>query len=124
MAGGAGARILVRLARRWANSGVQFYEAVSVLPVFILLGHWLEMRARAGANDVIRKLMDLAPPMASVVRDGRELSIPTAQVLADDVVVVRPGDKIPVDGVVAAGAADPTAVCKFLTKENTCSSTF
>ncbi|MGE0874867.1 MAG: heavy metal translocating P-type ATPase [Burkholderiales bacterium] len=82
---------------------VQFYEAVSVLLVFILLGHWLEMRARAGANDAIRALLDLAPPMARVVRDGRELGIPTAEVLAGDIVVVRPGDKVPVDGVVTEG---------------------
>ena len=83
--------------------GVQFYEAVAVLLVFILLGHWLEMRARAGANDAIRALMDLAPPMATVVRDGREIEIATAEVLKDDLIVVRPGDKIPVDGEVTEG---------------------
>ena len=83
--------------------GVQFYEAVSVLLVFILLGHWLEMRARAGANDAIRALMDLAPPMANVIRGGKEIQIPTAEVLKGDVVVVRPGDKIPVDGEVIEG---------------------
>jgi len=83
--------------------GVQFYEAVAVLLVFILLGHWLEMRARAGANAAIRALLDLAPPMASVVRDGQEVQILTAEVLAGDVAVVRPGEKIPVDGVVTEG---------------------
>ena len=83
--------------------GVQFYEAVAVLLVFILLGHWLEMRARAGANDAIRALMDLAPPMASVVRDGREMAVPTAEVAVGDIVIVRPGDKIPVDGEVIEG---------------------
>ena len=60
--------------------GEQFYEAVAVLLVFILLGHWLEMRARAGASDAIRALMDLAPPMATVLRDGREMEVPTAEV--------------------------------------------
>jgi Cu2+-exporting ATPase len=74
-----------------------------VLLVFILLGHWLEMRARAGANDAIRALLDLAPPMARVFRDGREVEVPTAEVVADDIVVIRPGDKIPVDGVVTEG---------------------
>ena len=83
--------------------GVQFYEAVSVLLVFILLGHWLEMRARAGANDAIRALMDLAPPMANVIRDGKEVQVPTAEVLMGDTVFVRPGDKIPVDGEVIEG---------------------
>ena len=82
---------------------VQFYEAVSVLLVFILLGHWLEMRARAGANDAIRALLNLAPPMARVVRDGKEVQVPTAEVKAGEILVVRPGDRIPVDGVVTEG---------------------
>ena len=85
------------------GGAVQFYEAVSVLLAFILLGHWLEMRARAGANDAIRKLLDLAPPRARVIRGGKEVELPTAEVLAGDIVVVRPGDKIPVDGVVTEG---------------------
>ena len=83
--------------------GVQFYEAVAVLLVFILLGHWLEMRARAGASDAIRSLMDLAPPMATVIRDGREMEVATAEVAKDDTVVIRPGNKIPVDGEVLEG---------------------
>jgi Cu2+-exporting ATPase len=85
--------------------GAQFYEAVAVLLVFILLGHWLEMRARAGASDAIRSLMDLAPPKATVLRDGRELEVPTASVARGDVVVIRPGNKIPVDGEVLEGAS-------------------
>ncbi|GMV05197.1 MAG: copper-translocating P-type ATPase [Gemmatimonadota bacterium] len=83
--------------------GAQFYEAVAVLLVFILLGHWLEMRARAGASDAIRSLMDLAPPMATVLRDGVEVELPTAQVVQGDVVVIRPGNKVPVDGEVIEG---------------------
>ncbi|MCL5059784.1 MAG: heavy metal translocating P-type ATPase [Candidatus Thermoplasmatota archaeon] len=84
-------------------AGVQFYEAVAVLLVFILLGHWLEMRARAGASEAIRTLLDLAPPMATVIREGRETELPTAEVLAGDTVVIRPGNKIPVDGEVLEG---------------------
>ena len=91
------------VAATFLFEGMQFYEAVSVLLVFILLGHWLEMRARAGANDAIRALLDLAPPMANVVRDGKEVQVPTAEVLAGDIVMVRPGDRIPVDGVVTEG---------------------
>lgn len=83
--------------------GEQFYEAVAVLLVFILLGHWLEMRARAGASAAIRSLLDLAPPMATVVRGGREVEVPTAEVVKDDTVVIRPGNKIPVDGQVLEG---------------------
>lgn len=57
--------------------GEVFYEAAAVLLVFILLGHWLEMRARAGASEAIRALMDLAPPMATVFRGGAETQVPT-----------------------------------------------
>lgn len=81
----------------------QFYEAVSVLLVFILLGHWLEMRARAGASSAIKALMNLTPAMASVIRDGAEIEVPTAEVLAGEIVVIRPGNKIPVDGTVETG---------------------
>jgi Cu2+-exporting ATPase len=83
--------------------GVQFYEAVAVLLVFILLGHWLEMRARAGASAAIRALLNLAPPMATVLRDRREVEIPTSEVQAGETVVIRPGNKIPVDGEVVEG---------------------
>lgn len=83
--------------------GVQFYEAVAVLLVFILLGHWLEMRARAGASEAIRALLDLAPPMAMVLREGKEIEVPTAEVLAGETVIIRPGNKIPVDGEVIEG---------------------
>jgi Cu2+-exporting ATPase len=85
--------------------GVQFYEAVAVLLVFILLGHWLEMRARAGASEAIRALLDLAPPMATVIRGGNETELPTAEVMAGDTVVIRPGNKIPVDGEVLEGGS-------------------
>ncbi|MEW6596982.1 MAG: heavy metal translocating P-type ATPase [Pseudomonadota bacterium] len=84
----------------------QFYEASALLLVFILLGHWLEMRARAGASDAIRQLMDLAPPMATVLREGRETEVPTAEVLVGDLVLVRPGGKIPVDGTIEEGGSD------------------
>jgi len=83
--------------------GVQFYEAVAVLLVFILLGHWLEMRARAGASAAIRALLDLAPPMATVLRDGTEVEVPTSEVQAGETVIIRPGNKIPVDGEVIEG---------------------
>ncbi|HWJ76056.1 MAG TPA: heavy metal translocating P-type ATPase [Kaistia sp.] len=86
--------------------GQQFYEAVAVLLVFILLGHWLEMRARAGASEAIRQLMDLAPPKATVFRDGKELEVPTSEVLLGDTVILRPGNKIPVDGEVIDGSSD------------------
>ena len=81
----------------------QFFEASAVLLVFILLGHWLEMRARAGASSAIRALMDLTPAKASVIRNGAEVELATAEVIVGDVVVIRPGNKIPVDGTVETG---------------------
>ena len=83
--------------------GEQFYEASAILLVFILLGHWLEMRARAGASEAIRALMDLAPPKATVLRDGKEIEVPTAEIKSGDTVVIRPGNKIPVDGKILEG---------------------
>jgi P-type Cu2+ transporter len=83
--------------------GGQFFEAVAMLLVFILLGHWLEMRARAGASSAIKALMKLAPAKASVIRNDAEVEIPTAEVLAGEIVVMRPGAKIPVDGTVETG---------------------
>ena len=85
------------------KGGGQFFEAASVLLVFILLGHWLEMRARAGASSAIKALMDLTPATATVIRNGVESQIPTAEVLAGEIVLIRPGDKIPVDGTVESG---------------------
>src|ERR1700693_2097503 len=81
----------------------QFYEAAAVLLVFILLGHWLEMRARAGATSAIKALMNLTPAKAFVIRNGAEVEVPTAEVLAGEIVVMRPGGKIPVDGTVETG---------------------
>jgi Cu2+-exporting ATPase len=83
--------------------GQTFYEASATLLTFILLGHWLEMRAQVGASQAIRALMDLAPPMASVLSDGMEIEVPTAEVVVGDTVVIRPGNKIPVDGEVIEG---------------------
>ena len=85
------------------KQGGQFFEAVAVLLVFILLGHWLEMRARAGASSAIKALMNLTPTKANVIRNGAEVEVPTAQVLAGEIVVIRPGNKIPVDGTVERG---------------------
>lgn len=85
------------------KEGGQFFEAVAVLLVFILLGHWLEMRARAGASSAIKELMNLTPAKASVVRNDIEVEVPTAEVLAGEIVVIRPGGKIPVDGTVETG---------------------
>ena len=88
------------------GGGEVFYEAASVLAAFVLLGHWFEMRARGGANDAIRSLLDLAPPMAIVLRDGEQVEVATADVVVGDLLLVRPGAKIAVDGVVEDGDSD------------------
>lgn len=88
------------------GGGEVFYEAAAVLTTFVLLGHWFEMRARGGANDAIRTLLELAPPMAEVLRDGEPVEIPTAQVVTGDLLLIRPGAKIPVDGTVEDGTSE------------------
>ncbi len=88
------------------GGGETFYESATVLAAFVLLGHWFEMRARGGANDAIRTLLDLAPPKATVIRDGETNEIPTAEVVVGDLMLVRPGDKIGVDGVVEEGQSE------------------
>jgi P-type Cu2+ transporter len=84
-------------------SGDVFYEASAFLATFVLLGHWFEMRARGGANDAVRALLDLAPPKAVVIRAGRELELPTAEVVVGDLLLVRPGARVPVDAEVVEG---------------------
>ncbi|MBC7596388.1 MAG: heavy metal translocating P-type ATPase [Kineosporiaceae bacterium] len=88
------------------GGGEVFYEAASVLTAFVLLGHWFEMRARGGANDAIRTLLELAPPMAVVLRDGEPVEVPTAEVVVGDLLLIRPGGKIPVDGEVEDGESE------------------
>jgi len=101
-----GAGWLYSLGVTLTGGGEVFYEAASVLTTFVLLGHWFEMRARGGANDAIRTLLELAPPMAIVLRDGGPVEIPTAEVAVGDLLLIRPGAKIPVDGTVADGTSD------------------
>ncbi|HNM83342.1 MAG TPA: copper-translocating P-type ATPase, partial [Mycobacterium sp.] len=88
------------------GGGEVFYEAAAMLTTFVLLGHWFEMRARGGANDAIRTLLELAPPMAVVIRDGEPVEVPTADVIAGDLLLIRPGAKIPVDGTVVEGTSE------------------
>jgi Cu2+-exporting ATPase len=83
-----------------------FYEAATVLTSFVLLGHWFEMRARGGANEAIRTLLELAPPVAVVIRDGDTVEIPTSEVQTGDLLLIRPGSKIPVDGEVEDGQSE------------------
>jgi len=88
------------------GGGDVFYEAAAVLASFVLLGHWFEMRARGGANEAIRTLLDLAPPTAVVLRDDEPVEVPTTEVAVGDLLLVRPGSKIAVDGFVEQGDSE------------------
>ncbi|MFI1916306.1 heavy metal translocating P-type ATPase [Nocardia sp. NPDC020380] len=103
---GIGAGWIYSLVITLTGGGEVFYEASTMLATFVLLGHWFEMRARGGANDAIRTLLDLAPPRAVVIRDGQETEIPTAEVIVGDTLLVRPGAKIAVDGLVEDGESE------------------
>ncbi len=82
-----------------------YYEAASVIIALILLGSMLEARAKGRTGDAIKKLIGLQPRIARVVRDGAELEIATGDVILGDIVIVRPGEKIPVDGIVTEGTS-------------------
>ncbi len=101
-----GAGWLYSLGVTLTGGGEVFYEAATVLSAFVLLGHWFEMRARGGANEAIRALLDLAPAMATVIRAGETVEVATADVQVDDLLLVRPGSKVAVDGVVEDGDSD------------------
>lgn len=80
-----------------------FYEAAAMLVAFVLFGHWMEMRSRRGTSESLSALFDLVPPKANVIRDGKEMSIPSAEIVQGDIIILRPGDKVPVDGEVVKG---------------------
>lgn len=83
-----------------------YYEAAAVIVTLILTGRLLEERAKARTSDAIRKLLGYQPRTARVVRQGVESDIPIEQVVVGDRVIVRPGEKIPVDGVIGQGRSD------------------
>ncbi|NEQ31423.1 MAG: heavy metal translocating P-type ATPase [Leptolyngbya sp. SIO4C5] len=82
-----------------------YYEAAVVIITLLLLGRYLEDRARGQTSDAIRQLMGLQANTARVVRQGEEIDIPIQEVAVGDIVIVRPGEKIPVDGEVVAGSS-------------------
>ena len=80
-----------------------FYDAAALLITFVLFGHWMEMKSRRGTTDALRALLDLVPPQARVLRDGKEELVPTSNVKVRDIIVLKPGDKVPVDGEIVEG---------------------
>ena len=94
---------LYSVAATFFIEGEVFYESAGMLATFVLLGHWFEMRARGGANDAVRALLDLAPPKAVVLRNGEPIEVATAEVQVGDLLLIRPGSKVPVDAIVEDG---------------------
>lgn len=88
------------------NDGMPYFETCAMLITFVLLGKMLESRAKGATNQAIESLMNLTPPTARVMRGGKEREVPLAQVVAGDTVRVRPGEKMPVDGVVVEGSTE------------------
>ena len=100
-----GYSVLVTFAPKFLPVNVRevYFEAVGVIITLILLGRLIEVKAKAGTGEAIRALLDLQPPTARVRRGNDEIEIPIEQVLVGDEVIVRPGEKIPVDGIVESG---------------------
>ncbi|MBI2371788.1 MAG: heavy metal translocating P-type ATPase [Deltaproteobacteria bacterium] len=106
---GIGAAFLIAVLNTfWPDAGfggekAVFYESAALLTAFIILGRFLEALTRGRTSEAIRKLMSLQPKIARVRRDGQDREIPADEVLQGDLVLVRPGERIPVDGVVREG---------------------
>ncbi|HEV8457679.1 MAG TPA: heavy metal translocating P-type ATPase [Methylomirabilota bacterium] len=88
-----------------ATGAMPYYEASALLMTFLVLGRWLEARARGGTSEAIRRLIALQPKTARVLRDGRETDVPIAEVAVGDLVRIRPGERVAVDGEVVEGAS-------------------
>lgn len=83
--------------------GDQYFEAAAVLITFVMLGRYLEAIAKGKTSDAIKKLMNLSPKIATVLRNGQEIKIPVDEVVVNDIIIVKPGEKVPVDGVIIEG---------------------
>src|SRR3989344_2047927 len=80
-----------------------YFEVAALLITFVLLGKWLEARAKGSTSEAIQKLMGLQAKTARILKDGQQMDVPIEEVQMGDIVVVRPGEKIPVDGTVTKG---------------------
>src|SRR5215472_3279938 len=88
-----------------AAGAMPYFEVSALLMTFLVTGRWLEARARGGTTEAIRRLMDLSPRTARVLRDGQEMDVPVGHIVVGDLVRVRPGERVPVDGAVSEGAS-------------------
>ena len=85
------------------GSSDSYYEAAALLITFVLFGHWMEMKSRRGTTDALQALFNLVPPQARVIINGKEELIQTSEVKLGDIVILKPGDKVPVDGQIVEG---------------------
>lgn len=100
---GTSAAYFYSLATTFLISGQVFYETAALLITFVVLGKWLEARVKGKASEAIKKLLGLQAKSARIIRDGKEMEVLIKEVAVGDIVVVRPGEKIPVDGEVVDG---------------------
>ena len=82
-----------------------YFETAAFLITFVILGKWLEARAKGKTSDAIKKLMGLQAKTARVIRDGKTLDLPIDEVVHGDIILVRPGEKVPVDGIITQGSS-------------------
>ncbi len=80
-----------------------YFESAAMIVTLVTVGKYLETRSKAKTSDALGRLIDLAPKVASVIREGKEVTIPAEEVVAGDIVVIRPGSTVPVDGVIVEG---------------------
>ena len=80
-----------------------YYEAAAMLITFVLFGHWMEMKSRRGTTDALQALFNLVPPQARVFKDGKEILVSTSDIQLGDIIILKPGDKVPVDGEIIEG---------------------
>ena len=85
------------------GSADSYYEAAAMLITFVLFGHWMEMKSRRGTTDALQALFNLVPPQARVFKDGKEIMVSTSDIQLGDIIILKPGDKVPVDGEIIEG---------------------
>lgn len=85
------------------GSSDSYYEAAALLITFVLFGHWMEMKSRRGTTDALQALFNLVPPQARLFKNGKEQMVPTSEVKVGDILILKPGDKVPVDGQITEG---------------------
>ncbi len=85
------------------GSADSYYEAAAMLITFVLFGHWMEMKSRRGTTDALQALFNLVPPQARIFKDGKEILISTKDIQLGDIIILKPGDKVPVDGEIIDG---------------------